>query len=189
MKNMTKQKKNGKKIGQKKQLFFVYGKLQVIAKMGSSAPLLVFPTWGAQPLASENAAQRAAGRMETSNLLQGFNHFDMSMFNPYVGYRFNLLDVQDKRCSISMSIHGRFHLLCCFVHVFFWFTCEKRNIFNIALTLCVLCGFLLHPILSPAGLHGYCWCDNMARESIGLVQVAFGQISPQEIFNKMVLQI
>ena len=34
---------------------------QVIAKMGATGPLLVFPTWGAQPLASEDAAQRGAG--------------------------------------------------------------------------------------------------------------------------------
>ena len=36
--------------------------LEVVAKMGANAPLLVFPTWGAQPLASEDAAQRRAGR-------------------------------------------------------------------------------------------------------------------------------
>jgi len=35
--------------------------LEVVAKMGAKAPLLVFPTWGAQPLASEDAAQRRAG--------------------------------------------------------------------------------------------------------------------------------
>lgn len=34
---------------------------QVIAKMGAKAPLLVFPTWTSQPLASEDAAQRRAG--------------------------------------------------------------------------------------------------------------------------------
>jgi hypothetical protein len=34
---------------------------QVVAKMGATGPQLVFPTWGAQPLASEDAAQRGAG--------------------------------------------------------------------------------------------------------------------------------
>lgn len=38
--------------------------LEVVAKMGAKAPLLVFPTWGAQPLASEDAAQRRAGLLK-----------------------------------------------------------------------------------------------------------------------------
>eukprot|EP00435_Cladocopium_sp_Y103_P027063 s784_g6.t1 len=41
---------------------------KVIAKMGAKAPLLIFPTWGAQPLASEDAAQRRAGLPDHSGL-------------------------------------------------------------------------------------------------------------------------
>eukprot|EP00438_Fugacium_kawagutii_P013936 Skav203402 [mRNA] locus=scaffold1743:75014:89075:- [translate_table: standard] len=43
-------------------------KPQVIAKMGAKAPLLVFPTWTSQPLASEDAAQRRAGLPDHSGL-------------------------------------------------------------------------------------------------------------------------